>query len=84
MGRDYRSFRLMTRPHTCPHPGIQPAPVPPARSASAATPLVPAVEVLYRAKLAGRNKVVSSDSWLDGDGSSAAKVLNAKKLVAES
>ncbi|MEP6469615.1 MAG: sensor domain-containing diguanylate cyclase [Chloroflexota bacterium] len=40
-------------------------------------------EALYRAKLAGRNKVVSRDGWLDGNGSAPAKMVKTKKLAAE-
>jgi diguanylate cyclase (GGDEF)-like protein len=39
-------------------------------------------EALYRAKLTGRNKVVSREGWLDGDGASQAKV-DMEELAAE-
>ncbi|MDQ2934390.1 MAG: diguanylate cyclase [Chloroflexota bacterium] len=40
-------------------------------------------EALYRAKLAGRNKVVSRERWLDGNGASQAAV-DLEELAAES
>jgi diguanylate cyclase (GGDEF)-like protein len=40
-------------------------------------------EALYRAKLGGRNRVVSRDGWLGGDGAKRARVADTKRLAAE-